>query len=106
MGWLQLQIKANNHLGADAATLPLVVGSTHPTDLDPYLTPRPDGDEDLLLNLIAIKDISEKFPIPHKSKLFNYINMLINVHCACILLLVTLDIFAITYEEVHSRFSH
>ncbi len=77
---LQLQIQTNSDLGVDIATLLFVIGSTPPTDTDFYLTPRPDGDENLLLSPMPTEQIPEGLPVPDKSKLLYHINRLTNVH--------------------------
>ena len=102
---LHLQIQANSDLGADAATLPFVVGSTPPTDSDPYLAPRLDGNEDLPSSSMNVGEIPGEFPIPDKSKLPYHINRLINVHRLCIPPSVTPDILSVTHGERHLGFS-
>lgn len=85
--------------------LPFVIGSTPPTDSNPYLTPYLDGDEKLPSSFIAIGEILEGFPIPGKSKLLYHINGLTNVQCLCIPPSVTPDILAVAHGEDHLRFS-
>lgn len=100
-----MQIQANDNLGADAATAPFVVGSTPPTDSDPYLAPRPNDDEDLFSSSIDVEEIPERFPAPDKSRLLYHINKLTNVHRLCIPPSVAPGILAVTHGEGHQGFS-
>ena len=102
---LQSQIQANSDLKANAATLPFVVGSTPPTETDPYLARRPDGNENLPLSPMPTELILERLPVPDKSKLFYHINGLTNVHRLCILPSLAPDILAIAHGEGHPGFS-
>ena len=102
---LQLQIQANNNLGVDAATLPFMVGSIPPTNTDPYLALRLDGNENLPLSPMPTQQIPEKLPVPDKSKLLYHINRITNVHRLCIPPFVALDILAIAHGEGHPGFS-
>ena len=45
---LQTQVQTNEDLGVDKTSFPFVLGSTPPTDADPYLTPRPEGKAKIL----------------------------------------------------------
>ena len=120
---LELQIQASNNLGVDAAALPIVVGSMAPTDSDPHLVLRLDGDENYPLSSmnvekipeespipappssISVGEISQRSPVPDKSKFFYHINTLINVHHLCILPLVALNILTIAHKKSHLGFS-
>ena len=104
--WLQLQIQANSDLGVDAAILPFVVGSTPPTNSDPYLVPHPDGNEDLSPSSMNVEKIPGGFPIPDKFKFLYHINRLINVHRLYILSSVAPDILSVAHGEGHPGFSH
>ncbi len=101
---LQQQLQTNANLGVDAATLPFVIGSTSGTDSDPYLGPRPDG-EDPLPVFIPIGEVPEGLPAPDKSQLLFHINRLTNVHRLCIPPSVALDILAIAHGKDHPGFS-
>ncbi len=105
--WARLhrQIQANKDLGADAATLPFVVGSTPPADSDPYLTPRLAGDEDLPPTSTAVVETPERLPASDKSRLLYHINRITNVHHLCILPSVAPDILAVAHGEGHLGFS-
>ena len=105
--WARLhrQVRANDDLGPDAATLPFVVGSTPPTDSDPYLTPRPHGDEDLSPDLPVDGETPEGLPAPDKSRLLYHVNRITNVHRLCIPPSVAPDILAVAHEEAHPGFS-
>ena len=103
---LQLQIQANNNLGPDTATIPFVVGSTPPTDTNPYLTLHPDGYKNLPLNAIHIKEIPERLPVSYKSKILYHINRLTNVHRLYIPPFVAPDILAVTHRKGHPGFSY
>ena len=76
---LQIQILANNNLGADALTLPFVVSFTPPADSNSYLPPRSDGNKDFPLSSINVREILERSLAPDKSKLLYYINRLTNI---------------------------
>ncbi len=102
---LQQQIQANNDLGVDAATLPFVIDSTSPPDSDPYLSPRPDGNDEPLPHYIPAPKSSKGLPRPDKSKLLYHVNQLTNVHRLCIPLSVAPDILAIAHDEDHPGFS-
>ena len=102
---LQLQIQANSDLGANAATLPFVVGSTPPTDSDPYLALRPNGNENLPPISINVEETPERLPIPDKSKLLYHINRVTNVHRLCIPPSVAPDILSVAHGEGHPGFS-
>ena len=102
---LQRQIQSNNELGADAATLPFVIGSTPSTDSDPYMAPRPKGEEYLQPNILPALKGPECLSRPNKAKLFYHVNRLTNVHCLCIPPSVASDILGIAYGEGHSGFS-
>ena len=102
---LQLQTQANNNLEADAATLPFAVGSIPPTDYDPYLAPRLDGDEDLPSSSLDIGKIPEGFLAPDKSRLLYHINKFTNVHRLCIPPFVAPNILAVAHGEGHPGFS-
>lgn len=80
--WIRLhrQIQANDDLEADAITLPFVVGSTLLADSDPYLTPRPTGDEDLPPRFAVVIETLEGLLAPDKSRLLYYVNRITNVH--------------------------
>ena len=92
-------------MGADVATLLFEVGSIPPTDTDPYLALRPDGDENLPLSPISTEQIPERLPVPDKSKLLYPINRLTNVHRLCIPPSEALEILTIAHEEGHPGFS-
>ncbi len=102
---LQLQIQANSNLGADVATLLFVVGSTLPTDTNPYLTPCSNGDENLPISAMSIEKIPERLLALDKSKLLYHINKLTNVYCLCIPPFVAPDILAVAHGEGHPGFS-
>ena len=102
---LQQQVQANSNLGADAATLLFVIGSTPPTDSNPYLTPRPNGNEEPLPSSMPFGEIPEGLPAPDKSKLFYHIDRLTNVHRLCVPLSVAPDILAVAHGESHPGFS-
>ncbi len=104
--WARLhqQVRANANLGADAAILPFVIGSTPTTDSDPYLGPWPDG-KDPLPTSIPSGVISEELPVPDKSQLLYHINRLTNVHRLYISPSVASDILAIAHGEGHPGFS-
>lgn len=89
----------------DVVTLPFVIGSTPPTDSDPYLFPRPNGNDEPLPNYIPAPKGSKKISRPDKSKLFYHINRLTNIQLLCILSSIAPDILAIVYDEGHLGFS-
>lgn len=105
--WARLHrlIQENNNLGSDAATLPFVIGSTPPADSDPYLTPRPDGDEDLSPGLAVDRETPEGYPAPDKSRLLYHVNRITNVHRLCIPPSMAPDILAVTHGKGHPEFS-
>lgn len=110
---LQRQVQANKDLGADKTFFPFVLGSTLPTDADPYLTPHPEGEAKVLPSPELSGSIEEPpqsnsadgLLNPDKTKLLYHVNKLTGVHCLCILPSVTQDILAIAYEEGHPGFS-
>lgn len=77
-----------------------------PTDSDPYLNLRPDGDEDLLPRFAVIEETSEELPAPDKSRLFYHVNRITNVHRLCISPFMASDILAVAYGEGHSEVFH
>lgn len=76
-----------------------------PTNTDPYLTSRPDGNKNFLFSAMPIEEISERLPVPNKSKLFYHINRLINVYYLYISSSVAPDILTVAHGKGHSRFS-
>lgn len=54
---LQLQIQANSNFGVNITILLFVLGSTPSIDINAYLVPHRDGDKNLLLNVMSIKEI-------------------------------------------------
>ena len=111
---LHRQVQAKKDLGADKASLPFVLGSTPPTDADPYLTPRPEGEAEVLpapqvsrsLSLERLQsDNTNGLPPPDKTNLLFHVNRLTGVHCLCILLSVVPDIFVIAHGEGHPGFA-
>lgn len=102
---LQQQIQLNNDLGADAATLQFVIGSTPSTDSDPYMASRPEGKKCLQPNTLPALEGPEGLSRPDKAKLFYHVNWLTNVHCLCISPSVTSDILGIAHGEGHPGFS-
>lgn len=103
--WLQLQIRANDDLGADTVTLPFVVDSMPLTDSDPYLALRPDGDKNLPPNSMDVGEIPKRFLASDKFRLLYHINKLDNVHRVCIPPSVAPDILAVAHREGHPGFS-
>lgn len=114
---LQIQIRANRDLQADAATLPFVLGSPPPTDADPYLAPRPEdatllpsdisGPEEPPANDTASpgEPSAIGLPIPDKTRLLYHVNRLTGVHRLCIPPSVAPDILAIAHGEGHPGFA-
>ncbi len=102
---LQQQIQSNDELGADATTLPFVVGSTPLTDSDPYLAPRPEGEEYVQPSTLPALETPEGLPRPDKAKLLYHVNRLTNVHRLCIPPSVATDILGIAHGEGHPGFS-
>ncbi len=111
---LQRQVQANKDLGPDKAALPFVLGSTLPTDADPYLTPRPEGEAEVLpapqvSRSLSVEhpqsDSANALPPPDKTKLLYHVNRLTGVHRLCIPPLVAPDILAIAHGEGHPGFS-
>ena len=105
--WARLhrQIQANNKLGADAATLLFVIDSTPSADSDPYLIPRPAGDEDLPPSFTDIQQTLEGLLAPDKSKRLYHVNKITNVHRLCISPSVAPDILAVAHGKGHPGFS-
>lgn len=102
---LQLEIQANSNLGVDAVTLPFVVGSTPPTDSDPYLAPCPNSSKNLPPISLDVEETSEELLIPDKSKLFYHINRVTNVHHLYIPSSVAPDILSVAHKEGYPGFS-
>ncbi len=102
---LQQQIRSNSELGADAATLPFVIGSTPSTDSDPYMAPRPEGKEYLEPVALPALECPEGLPRPDKTKLLYLVNKLTNVRRLCIPPSVAPDILGIAHGEGHPGFS-
>ncbi len=103
--WLQQQIQSNDELGADAATLPFVIGSTPSTDSDPYMDPRPEGEEYHQPDTLPAPEGPKGLPRPDKPKLLYHVNRLTNVHRLCIPPSVAPDILGIAHGEGHPGFS-
>ena len=105
--WAQLhrQIQANDNLGADSTTLPFVGGSMPPADSDPYLTPRPAGDEDFSPRFADVEETPEGLPAPDKSRLLYHVNRITNVNRLYIPPSVAPDILAVVHGEGHLGFS-
>ena len=108
------QVQANKDLSADKASLPFVLGSTPPTDADPYLTPRPEGEAKVLPAPQVSRSLSVErpqsdntngLPLADKTKLLYHVNRLTGVHCLCIPPSVAPDILAIAHGEGHPGFS-
>lgn len=111
---LHRQVQANEDLGADKASLPFVLGSTPPTDADLYLTPRPEGEAEVLPSPQVSRSLSVEppqsdntngLPPPDKTKLLYHVNRLTGVHRLYIPPSVAPDILAIAHEEGHPGFS-
>ena len=102
---LQRQIQSNDELGADAATLPFVIGSTPSTDSDPYMASQPEGEEYLQPNTLPALEGPECLPRPDKAKLLYHVNRLTNVHRLCIPRSVAPNILGIAQGEGHPGFS-
>lgn len=101
---LHQQVRANANLGADAATLLFVIGSTPTTDSDPYMGLRPDG-KDPLPASIPIRVVPEELLALDKSQLLLHIKRLTKMHRLYILPSVALDILAIAHGKGHPGFS-
>lgn len=82
-----------------------LIGSIPPTDFDSYLSPQPDGKEELCPDYIPALKNSEGLPRPNKAKLFYHVNRLTNVHPLYIPPSVAPHILAITHGEGHLGFS-
>ena len=102
---LQWQIQSNDELGADAATLPFVIGSTLSTDSNPYMAPQPEEEEYLQPNILPALEGPECLLRHDKAKLLYQVNRLTNVHCLCIPPSVAPDILGIAHDEGHPGFS-
>ena len=82
-----------------------MIGSTLPTDSNPYLSPRPNGAGEPCPNFMPVTGISEELPRPDKTKLLYHVNRLTNVHRLCIPPSMAPDILAIAHGESHPGFS-
>ena len=90
-----------------------MLGTTPPTNADPYLTPRSEGEAKVL----PAPEVSGSFEeppqpdntdgllLPDKKKLLYHVNLLTGVHRLCIPPSVAPDIFAIAHGEGHPGFS-
>lgn len=105
--WARLhrQIQENDDLGPNSAMLPFVVGSTPPADSDPYLTPRPGGNEDRSLGSTVDRETPEGLPSPDKTRLLYHVNRVTNVHRLCIPPSMARDILAVAHGKGHPGFS-
>lgn len=91
----------------DTAALPFVLGFLPLIDADPYMSPRPKGDESPIINTFSIqcRPAINELPASDKSKLLYHVNKLTNVHRLYILPSVALDILTIIHGKDHLGFS-
>lgn len=90
-----------------------MLGSTPPTNIDPYLVPRPKGEPKVLPKPGILRSLEElpqpnnmdDLPPPDKTKFLYHVNKVTGIYHLCIPPSVALDILAIAHEERHLGFS-
>lgn len=111
--WLPTQVQTNKDLGIDKASFFFMLGSTPPTNADPYHTPRPEGKAKILpapkvstsFKKTPQPDNTDGLPSPDKAKLLYHVSKMTGVYRLCIPPSVALNILAIAHGEGHPDFS-